>query len=710
MSLELSYIRLMLRRLLNITLNPFFQALVITVLAILFLPFGIEKYKAEQVMITTSFDQSKFVFSDLDHDGLSERIHTFVNESGNAGVVIRQKDIPDEQINFKGIYKDKSPRMMTGDYNRNGRDEVYLFTLVGDSIFLQAIEVGMGSTHFIRDRFLVRLGKNLADPDFFVAPGKVADMNGDRSGELIFAVNTGFSKYPRNVFLYDILNDSLMSSPRSGAYIREINLVNLDDDPYDEITLFTSATDNFMADPVPYSDSSSWMMVLDHDLTFLFPPVEFPGRTGNASVISLTNPKNGEPLLMCLVRYFKKEPAVEVFTADLKGNPIKVRSIPPEDPLSWMNVDPDMYSPEQGKTRFYVEMLGFFEIDLDLNIQQLSNAKFIRMPPDFIDIDRDGKDEIILLHPDQQKHQLYTSDFSDPVDLDLPIQSERPVFSVKLNGNDPPQLSVQGDNVWKVFDYGINPMYRYRALIYLAVYLFIFGFIFIIRNLYSLQLKRRYENEKKIAALQLAGIKAQMEPHFIFNVINSIGSSIYREQKEEAYELVLRFSNMVRSLLSSSDQLTRTLKEEIDFVSNFLELERSRFPELFTYSIHIDQQVDTESPTPKMIIQLHAENAIKHGIRPKGQNGSIEIRVVREDEYMLISIKDNGVGREAAGIRPTDSTGKGMKMLQQLFETYNKHNRLPLKQEVIDLFDDHKLPAGTLVKIWVPVNLNEKIY
>jgi len=196
----------------------------------------------------------------------------------------------------------------------------------------------------------------------------------------------------------------------------------------------------------------------------------------------------------------------------------------------------------------------------------------------------------------------------------------------------------------KLFDYNINPVYRFRILIYIGIYAFLLGFILVIRKLYAIQLRKRYETEKKITALQLSSIKAQMEPHFVFNVINSIGSSIYREKKDEAYQLVVRFSSMVRSMLSTSDQLYRTLQEEIDFVTNFLELERQRFPELFSYSLILEDGLDREALVPKMIIQLHAENAVKHGIRPKGKDGMLEIRVKSDHDYLEISIRDNGIG------------------------------------------------------------------
>lgn len=700
----------MIRRLVYIALNPFFQALIVAAAIILFVPLGLVKYSIDQVDMTSHFDRSQFYFADLDHDGVSDRIHTFFNESGNVGVNLRRKDIPDDQINFRGIFQDKSPRMMIGDYDNNGRDEVYLFTLAVDTIFLHAVEFGKDLQLLVDHRFMTIVGKNLADPDFTIIPGKMADMTGDGYGDLVFAINTGFSRQPRNVFVYDILNDSLKSSPKSGAFIGGISLDNLDEDPFYEIMIYTSATDNYMEDPVPYSDSSSWLMVLDHTLEFMFPPMEFHGRTGNVKTISTMSDTHGK-ILVCSAKYQSKSKFVDkLFLIDLKGDIIREKPFSHENPLTLFKTDPISFGKDTVNMLGYILNQGFYEIESDLRTRKLSDILLTHWDPQFLDIDLDGTDEIILLQTNQQKHQVLRHNFTGAVELDFAVQSTPLILSVKRNGDLPPQLSVQGDRVWKLFNYGLNPVYRLRFLIWLGIYLIILGFILAIRKLYFIQLKKKYETERKIATLQLAGVKTMMEPHFIFNVINSIGSSIYQEQKDQAYQLVVRFSTMVRSLLSTSGQLVYTLQEEIDFVRNFLELENARFPKLFSYSINIDEEINADQMIPRMLIQLHVENALKHGIRPKGFGGLLQVEVNKEAGYMKIEVRDNGVGRNAEVPGKVDSTGKGMKILHQLFETYNRHNRLPIKQQVTDLFNEDRSPSGTLVEVWVPLDFNDRIY
>lgn len=698
------------RRLTYIVLNPFFQALVVAGIVILFVPLGLKKYSAEQAEMMTRFDKTEFIFADLDHDGISERIQTFYNLSGNIGIALMADNAILGQWNFKGTFQTECPRIMIGDFNKNGFDEIYIFTLIIDSVVLHGIEYSAKPSLFIHNRFIAKIGSNLKDPDHRILPGIVTDMNGDGSRELIFAISAGFSRQPRNVYIYDVRNDSLKKSPLSGAYIDNLSLFDLNKDGFEEILLKTFAAGNFNEDPFPYSDTCSWLMVLDHDLNFLFPPIEFHGQTGSVEILPLKT-VIGETVILGNYHHASHSGHPEkVFLTDLKGKFLKEKLIKTDDILSTLCFLNSREMDSKNVITGVILDIGFFAIKANLDIKQVSDIKFLRKLPSFLDIDQDGHDEIIGLPPGHEKHLILRDNFSSPVTIDFPVQSTVPLFSVKLNGDNPAQLSVQGDQEWKLFNYGINPGYRLRFLIWLGIYLAILGFILIIRKLYSFQLKKKYETERKITRLQISAVKAQMEPHFIMNTINTIGSSIYRQKPDEAYNLLINFSGMVRSLLLSSDKLTSSLQEEIDFVKNYLDLEKTRFSEVFDFSIYVEDGIESETIIPKMIIQLHVENALKHGLLPKKSGGILDIAISKEQDDLLITIKDNGIGRNAAAKNIGQSTGRGMKILSQIFETYNKHKSRPLRQEIIDLYDDENNPAGTLVKIFVPLDFNEGIF
>lgn len=700
----------MFRALSRIALNPFFQAFIVAMLVILLVPTGINKYIAEQVELTTRFDGGQFIYADLDHDGISERINTFYNLSGNVGIALNKDINTLGQWNFRGKYEQGSPRIMIGDYDHDKSDEIYIFTLVGDSIMLHGLEYSLSPTFFLTHRFICQLGKSLKDPDFMLNAGSVTDMTGDGFAEVVFAVSGGHSRTPRNVFAYDVKNDTLLASPQSGAFISAIQLVDIDLDSLPEVLLNTDAAANYNDLPVEYSDTSSWFMVLDNNLDFLFKPVEFPGPSGGMKLGTMRL-KSGRKVIIGNVSYgYPLINKKKWFIANAKGNILKEAELDVKDPAALISLYPTPAGFLDNTAFCVKEKGGFYLVDSNLEIVKISNVLSATRRPMFLDIDIDGKDEIIVLDPDNEHHVIYRNDISNPVILDFPIQPYLPVISVNLNGDKPPQLSLQGDQVWKLYNYGINPIYRFRVPIYLGIYLSILGFIMLIRWLYSFQIKKRYETEQKIARMQLAGVKAQIEPHFIMNTINTIGSSIYRKKSEEAYSQVLNFSNMVRSLLISSDKLTRTIQEEIDFVRNYLELEKSRFGERLEFAIQVAEDVSPDAIIPKMIIQIHVENALKHGLLPKEQGGSLDISVTKDQEDIRITITDNGIGRQQAAVNVSQSTGRGMRILAQLFETYNKHNKLPLRQEIVDLFDRDGNSCGTQVKIWVPVNFNENIY
>lgn len=699
----------MLRRLTHIVLNPFFQALVVALAVLSFNPFGLKKYQALEVDMASLFMKNQFSYADLDHDGVSELVQTFYNTAGNVGLSIMEGNATAGQWNFRGIFKEGSSRLMIGDYNGNTRDEIYVFTLSVDSVLLHILEYGSPPRLILSHRFICKIGKNLKDPDYDLHPGGIADMTGDSLAEAVFSVSAGFSKQPRKVYFYDIRNDSLHQSPESGAFITGLSLTDLDDDHLPEILLSTFASDNYNEYPFLYTDTSAWFMALDHDLQFLFPPAEFPHPTGNLQLMPLIN-QSGQKLILGFYSHASVigHPG-KFFISDPRGKILKEKEIGPDDILFNSKLI-GHYGNNLSKAILVTTDQGFTVLDEMLNPEFEARTDVTLKNAYLYDIDLDDKKEIIYPAPGEKQHVILRQEFSHPVFIDFPLQLTTPVFSMKINGENPSQLSVMGDQIWKHFDYGINPMWRFRFVIWIGVYLAILGFILIIRKLYSFQLKKRYETERKISRLQLSIVKAQMEPHFIMNTINTIGSSIYRQKPDEAYQLLVNFSGMVRSLLVSSDKLTRTFGEELEFVKNYLDLEKTRFEGMFTYSVNVEENIDPGILVPKMIIQLHTENALKHGLLPKKSSGVLEIDLVSEPGYIVIIIKDNGIGRSAAAKARTSSTGKGMKIMEQLFDTYNRHNQAHIRQEIIDLADDENRPAGTMVRIHLPVPFNPEIY
>jgi two-component sensor histidine kinase len=211
------------------------------------------------------------------------------------------------------------------------------------------------------------------------------------------------------------------------------------------------------------------------------------------------------------------------------------------------------------------------------------------------------------------------------------------------------------------------------------------------------------EREKEMLELQLKSIRSQINPHFTFNAINSIGSFIYSNDPDKTYDYFTKFSKLIRHTLQSTDRLYVPLEEEIDFIRTYLELESVRFKKKFDFTVEVDKRIDLKVMVPKMILHTHTENAIKHGLINKDEEGRLEIRVEQQDNALVFIVRDNGIGRlKSAGISKY-STHRGLKIIEQLFDLHFRIYHQKITQQITDLYDENNNPSGTEVRIMYPV-------
>ena len=171
-----------------------------------------------------------------------------------------------------------------------------------------------------------------------------------------------------------------------------------------------------------------------------------------------------------------------------------------------------------------------------------------------------------------------------------------------------------------------------------------------------------------------------MNPHFIFNSFNSIQRLFLEEKTDLASDYMADFAVLMRSTLDNSNQESVSLKEEIDLLKVYLDLEKLRSQKGFDYEIDIDDSVDElTQKVPPLIIQPFTENAIWHGVLPKKEKGLIRVSVRFDDKngYLVIAIEDNGVGF-SAGQKPSDHKSKGMAISQMRL-------KYPIIIEAIDM-------------------------
>lgn len=190
-----------------------------------------------------------------------------------------------------------------------------------------------------------------------------------------------------------------------------------------------------------------------------------------------------------------------------------------------------------------------------------------------------------------------------------------------------------------------------------------------------------------------------MNPHFTFNAINSISSVIYKEDKKTAYNFFTKFSDLIRYTLNNAEKIAVPLADEIEFVTNYLDLEKFRFKEKFYFEIQVGDRVDRNVKVPRMILQTFAENAVKHGLSQLEKEGILKIHLSQNDKILKIVVEDNGIGREAASKLSIHGTGKGMRIIDQIFELYQKLKGKRITHDVEDLKDSKNKATGTRVTI-----------
>ena len=211
----------------------------------------------------------------------------------------------------------------------------------------------------------------------------------------------------------------------------------------------------------------------------------------------------------------------------------------------------------------------------------------------------------------------------------------------------------------------------------------------------KIQLKLEYD--KKLIELRLITLKNQLNPHFIFNTLNSIGSVILKSDKQKAYDLFTKFTALIRHTIENSDNISISLKDELDLIEKYLYLQKFRFKNKFEYHIEIDENVDLNIPVPHMFIEIFVENAIKHGLKHKQDKGKLHIKVSQKDNIVTIIITDNGIGRKKAAESSSFGTGKGIKIAREMFDLYEKFHRNKAEFEIVDLYDENGVASGTKV-------------
>ena len=217
------------------------------------------------------------------------------------------------------------------------------------------------------------------------------------------------------------------------------------------------------------------------------------------------------------------------------------------------------------------------------------------------------------------------------------------------------------------------------------------------------------ETRNQVADIEMQALRAQMNPHFIFNSLNSINRYIVKSDQATASLYLTRFAKLIRLILDNSNSKSVSLASELEALKLYIDMEAIRFEKQFTYEIRVAPGIETEAvQVPPMIIQPFVENAIWHGLLHKDAPGHLSIEVCCKHEGVLeCRIMDNGIGREKAKELKSKSAATrkslGMKITEDRLTLLNSQARVSATITVDDLFGPDRQPAGTLVTIKIPV-------
>ncbi|MBI1307550.1 MAG: hypothetical protein GC181_13190 [Bacteroidetes bacterium] len=240
-----------------------------------------------------------------------------------------------------------------------------------------------------------------------------------------------------------------------------------------------------------------------------------------------------------------------------------------------------------------------------------------------------------------------------------------------------------------------------------AIILALIGLIFFLR---TKAISRSYKH--KLVDLELQALRSQMNPHFIFNSLNSIQYFVLKNEPKAAYTYLTKFSTLMRMILQNSGVKYISLKDETEWLTTYLELEKLRLENELEFQIDVAEDLNPkEIMIPSMLIQPYVENAIIHGLLPKNDERKLTVQFSRHGEHIHCVIEDNGIGRaksrELNEQRTRKYKSQGIKLTGERLEILTQDLKVKPELKIIDLFENGEA-AGTRVVLGIPIILKSE--
>jgi hypothetical protein len=681
----------------NIVRLLVFIALV--VLGFFLIPFNDKHYNAQLVTGSAQVlaEGQRVFYCDMDDDGTSEEFiyyhfsdnrQPIVNEYAHSGDLINIWYLDGEIVDYFDF--------ITGDYDHDGIKEVYCFAKMNGILYLYGMESNRNNQFCVKKALICSLNEEGFVKPVVIHPGGMADLNGDGDDEVVFSVSSRFSPTPRRLFAYDVSHGQLSSSPELGLQLVGTPILfDINNDHFPEVFLATlnSAAQSWApsGENVEFSQS----VVLDHNLQFFFQPQKYKSRMSVTAAYPLQ--ANGKQQIAVVSWSVGLEEEAILNLLDVHGGLIKKRSLGKQS---------FVFDPKRSRWNeifLFSHNSCLLKIDSTLHtVDSIVNHDLTNQVA-FIDIDSDKQDECIIFKDNQI--EIYRKDFQYKTTIVLPGLRARKIYlSMKENGNGTRYLSVQNDNYQFFIEYKQNSYYWTGYFWYFLSALFVLVVLVLVINLYQHQLAKQRQRQQEFFQLKFDLLKSSLDPHFLFNALNSISFSINKDDRKTAYSNLGIFSKFMRESLSSVESFEHDFGEELNYIKNYLKLEKFRFKELFDYTIIISPEVNMTAKVPRLSLFCFIENALKKGVLSKKGGGFIELSadISSDKKALVVRVTDNGIYRDLTN---DTNYSQNFKVVLRLFELLNQGNREHIQVSMKPNISEDK-PMGCCIELFIPFDYN----
>lgn len=687
----------------NNLISPWVLGILITIPVILVIPDLFSRYKTTEILIEPAQHVTDYhiFFVDLDGNGKSQKVYSFENGSNQLSVqYFKDSGGMENQVNFSFSYSDQIQKIFFGDLNKNGFAEIYGFSINNDSLFINWFEPYPNHSNFSKSDFITTIGTyedgkvNLAIEHF-----EICDLDSNGVNEILMSIVTGYSKHPRRLVLYNPVTKEKIFSPDLGINTYQLSVIDIPGNEKIRIIGGSAASFN-LSDSLgnPVIDNRPYFLAFNSRLQFAFPPVPFSSGISNKTFAFKQSGKSTNIVVFQFNLSLPHEKIAKAYKLDAEGNFT--------DSTAFTCISKRFpFRVFQNSNQFIIyagDKVFFTDEDFKiLHDKKIGNTyEIYKNPNQTNNLPAFTANDLL-----REKAWVYTNDFKGSVEIEFKDEIIKDFVFGLPGGTD--QFMILTDKNEHTYHFGPNKLYYLKFPLFLAVYILMVLFVKWMQKTGEKQLMEKYRLREQVRNMELKMLQSQMDPHFMFNAFTTMASLLKKGEQEEAYGAFMKFTKMVRSNFDFAHKLLRPLSEEIAAVSYYLEINKMRFKDNLSFIVEIAENVPLQTNVPKMMVQMHVENALKHGISKLSKPGRIDIKIWVENEMVNFSIADNGIGRQNAALLNIPSTKKGIKMLDAAYESLNLVNNLKISQKIIDLTDENNKPLGTLIRIEVPLNLRE---